>query len=67
MSKVLAYDEPHPSGGNCHITMTKKQAIIWAGKSCPSGFNYETEQEALEDFIAIHWAYWKENNRYLEA
>ncbi len=64
MSELIAYNEPHPSGGNCLVTMTRKQAIVWAEKSCPSGFNYETEQEALEDFIVVHWAYWIPSDSY---
>lgn len=53
---ILEYNEPHPSGGNCRVTLTRQQAIDWTKKLHPE----LTDEQALEDFIIVHWAYWVE-------
>jgi len=53
-SKTLHFDEPHITGGNCHVTLTEQQAI----KSIKKIHHYDNDEEALLDFIAIHWAYY---------
>lgn len=58
--KILCYDEPHFSGGNCHVTLTKKQAIKVMKTNHPD--RYPDDEAALDDFIVIHWAWWKEND-----
>lgn len=58
-TKILHFDELHPKGGDCHVTLTERQAIDWARKAHPD--RYETDELALEDFITIHWAYYETN------
>ncbi len=53
--KLLAYNEPHISGGNCEVTMTEIQAIKWTQQIHPE----LNKKEALQDFIVIHWAHYK--------
>ena len=56
---LLEYLEPHPSGGTCRVRMTEQQAIDWTKKMHPE----LTDEQALDDFAVIHWAYWvKEDN-----
>ena len=47
------YIEPHPSGGTCTIRMTRQQAIDWTYRAHVG----LSDEQALQDFIAIHWAY----------
>lgn len=58
--EIWAYDEPHESGGNIHVTMTKKQAIQWMKSIYPAVFPYSNDELAFDDWVAVHWAY-KEN------
>lgn len=56
--ELWAYDEPHESGGNCHITMTRRQAIDWMRKMHP--FQYcgpVPDNTVFFDWMAVHWAY----------
>ncbi len=65
MAKVLAYDDPHPSGGNCHVTMTEKQAVEWTKKIYKDGRGIKlSDKQALDEFIVVNFAYW-ETNRFL--
>jgi len=59
--EVWAYDEPHESGGNCKVTMTKEQAIQWVKNTYPT-VRYNDE-EAFTKFISVHWAYRYEKNK----
>ncbi|KKN32327.1 hypothetical protein LCGC14_0814760 [marine sediment metagenome] len=68
MSKLLAYDDPHPSGGNCHVIMTEKQAIEWVKKIYKENEGVVlTDKQALDEFIAVNFAYWEEDSRYREG
>ncbi len=60
-AEVWAYDEPHPTGGNCHVTLTKRQAIEWTKKAYPE--LELSDKEAFDDFITIHWAYPEKENK----
>lgn len=58
---IWAYDEPHPSGGNAHITMTKKQAIqymriILREKELHPNLQKDTEK-IFDEWVTLHWAY----------
>lgn len=58
LDEVWAYDEPHPSGGNCHITMTKLQAIAFTRACYPHSYTTENgDEHAFNEWIAVHWAY----------
>lgn len=53
--EIWAYDEPHESGGNCHVTMTRRQAIEWFRSVYPIG---ATDDESLfAQWVSLHWAY----------
>ena len=53
---ILEYTDPHPSGGIQLTRMTRQQAIDWTKELHPD----LTEEQALEDFIVVQWAYWVE-------
>jgi hypothetical protein len=58
--EIWAYDEPHESGGNVHITMTKKQAAEWMKNSYQKlhpSYKYMNDEEAFNEFVAVNWAY----------
>ena len=60
MNKLIAFDEPHSSGGNCHVTMTKEQAIAWIKKIYKAAKRADISNgQALEEFIVVNWAYWE--------
>ena len=46
--------QPHPSGGNCLVSMTEEQAIKWMQDSHAE--RMYSREDALADFITIHWA-----------
>lgn len=56
---IWAYDEPHPSGGNCRVTMTKRQAAKWM-RSYLEGMSpiYETwsDQACFLEWVILHMA-----------
>jgi len=56
--RVLEFQQPHPSGGNCRVQISMKKAIEFAKQVHPN--QYESDEDALEDFKTIHWAYWTE-------
>lgn len=57
--EVWAYDKPHESGGNFHVTMTKHQAIAWARKTWASVYSKYpyTDEEVFNEFVVVHRAY----------
>ncbi len=54
-NKVLIYNEPLLLGGHCTIELTEQEAINIA----KGAHAYEDDALALEDFITIHWAWYK--------
>ena len=54
-NRVLYYDDPHPTGGSIRTTLTERQAIAWVKKIAPAGL-FDTDQQALDEFIVVHWA-----------
>ena len=51
--KLWHFDQPHLSGGNAHITLTREQAITWM----QSIYSSMSDEEALEYFKAVYWAW----------
>ena len=54
--ELWAYDEPHESGGNVHITMTRKQAIDWLRKIHP-GMVERDPDDVFHEWAVVAWAY----------
>lgn len=56
--KMYEFDEPHPTGGHCRIRVTEEDAISYQKKILRESkkCNYKSDQQALDDFITIHWA-----------
>ena len=50
--ELWRYDQPHPSGGNCAVTMTRAQAIAWMRSQGRQG----TDDEVFEDWATVNWA-----------
>ena len=65
LSDRLSYCEPGEDGSGITVTVTVAEAIerqraaLAASKVARPGFQYESDEQALEDFIAIHWAWWE--------
>jgi hypothetical protein len=58
LEEVWAYDEPHPSGGNIHVTMTKLQAIAFMRACYPYSYTTpEGDEHAFTEWVNVHWAY----------
>jgi len=59
--KYLQYHEPDEHGNIKIIRVTIEEAIeIMHRYSSRNDFVYQNDDEALEDFIAVNWAYWVE-------
>ena len=50
---ILEFVEPHFTGGTCYVRISKEQAIAWQKRKWPQA----TDEDALEDFKIIHWAF----------
>ena len=56
--KLWAFDEPHDTGGNSHVTITEKQiiefmntqGIVRKGRSL-------TDKEIVDEFVVVNWCY----------
>lgn len=55
-NRILVFEESHPTGGNCRVTLTEQQAIDWAKRE----YEYGSDEEALGAFIVEHWAWYKD-------
>ena len=57
-SRLIAYDELNPDGSNCHTVLTVTKAIeLQMLHASTVGYQYCDDAEALDDFMAVHWAY----------
>lgn len=54
-----AYDEPHTSGENCHVTMTRQQAVAWMLTAFPK-YHTRSADDVFDDWKILHWAYREE-------
>lgn len=53
--KLWAFDMPSPFGGNAYVTMTEAEIIKY--QMARDDVTYESEQQALDDFLVVHWCY----------
>jgi len=67
MTKYIHWDEPGPNGENIHGKITVEEAI----KRSKDWYNRQigdlipplyTDEEALKDFLVVHWAWIKEES-----
>ena len=59
--KYLQYHEPDENDNIRIIRVTIEEAIeIMHEYSSRNDFVYQNDDEALEDFITVNWAYWVE-------
>lgn len=58
-NEIWCYDEPHKSGGNCHVTMTKRQAVDFMLVCYPEAFSGWDEENIFDEWVVLNWA-WKE-------
>ncbi len=57
--KYLQYHEPDENDNLRIIRVSTEQAINTSRTTAyRHGYSYTNDQEALEDFIAVNWAYW---------
>lgn len=65
LSDRISYSEPDEDGNDSTVTVTVAEAIarqraaVSASKVARPGFQYESDEQALEDFMVIHWAWWE--------
>jgi len=60
-SDQLAYCESSECDGEVIVTITLEEAVARqraAAASSRPDFSYANDQEALDDFMSIHWAWW---------
>jgi len=59
--KYLQYHEPDENDNIRIIRVTIEEAIEMMHRySSRNDFVYQNDDEALDDFIAVNWAYWVE-------
>lgn len=57
-NQLIAYDEPNLDGSVCHTVLTIIEAIERQTKCAAAlGYKYQDSAEALDDFMAVNWAY----------
>jgi hypothetical protein len=59
---MIVYDEPDENGKNREISVTEEIAIKSQKEVAlkANGYVYKNDEDALADFMTIHWA-WKED------
>lgn len=59
--RYLVYNEPSEHG-DVEVKMSETEAIKWQRDYVwkHHGYIYETDQMALDDYICVNWAYWRE-------
>jgi hypothetical protein len=62
MSKFLEYIEPDEQDNPKTIRVSVEEAIKKSKLVAAeyADYTYESDEEALQDFIAVNWAYWVE-------
>lgn len=61
MDNILQYCEPDENGNVKIIRHTVKEAInMMKAYAQKHGFSYSSDKEAINEFMALHWAYWVE-------
>ena len=57
-SKTLCFDEPHITGGNCHVTLTEAQAIYSQRlyEIAKKFVTINNDETLLNNFIVVHHA-----------
>ena len=64
LSDMLTYNEMGENDESVTVTLTVAEAIARQRASVASSLlarpnlQYSSDEEALEDFIVIHWAWW---------
>lgn len=54
---MIVYTEPTPHGDVQEIRITEADAILRMKEYARQrGYLYESDQDALEDFLVVHWA-----------
>ena len=60
LHKYLVWVEPGKCGDVTYLSCSAEEAIIRQIKAAESrDHTYQTQEEALEDFIAANWAIWE--------
>lgn len=63
MSKFLEYIEPDEQDNPKIIRISVEEAIKKSKLVAEyADYTYESDEEALQDFIAVNWAYWVEED-----
>ena len=61
MSKILQYREPDEKDNLKIIRVTPQDAIDSMKQyAYRHGYTYSNDQDALDEFMALNWAYWVE-------
>lgn len=61
MNKMLQYREPDETDSLKVVRVTAEHAIkFMKDYAYQHGFTYSHDEEALDEFIAVNWAYWVE-------
>ena len=60
VAELYEFHEPHPTGGDCRVTITREKAIAHQrahAKQTVKCDPYDNDIAALGDFIVNHWAF----------
>jgi hypothetical protein len=54
---IYEFHEPHQTGGDATIRITVRQIIDYQKPCHPYEKDGYSDQDILDDFIVVHWAY----------
>lgn len=62
MARYLVYDEYINENESYQVKKTEQEAIDSMVKYAKEhhDYTYKDSKDALDDYISLHWAYWKE-------
>jgi hypothetical protein len=59
--RYLIFDYPKEDGSVGLEKRTEEEAIAYQRQyALKYNFTYESDQQALDDYICVNWAYWQE-------
>jgi len=65
--RIIIFEEPHPTGGDCRIEITVGKAIKWFRETYPMWkkptSSYFSDERAVEEFMILFHAWYKDKEK----
>lgn len=58
---IVIHEEPSDNGKVVRVERTTEEAIAYqkAAAAALKDFQYESDQQALDDYVTVHWAWYR--------